>query len=105
MFYFENTKGKRTESRNLNDIRRKAMIYIKTLSIVNVIDIMSEVQGYMGNIYKDGDNNCIWNPSRGKRLTYPDQTYLGHQQSYLDTDGSLTEKIATPIIPVNVYRK
>ena len=105
MFYFQNAHGKRTDSNNLSDIRRKAILYLRTLSLINVIDIKSDMNGYMGNIYKQDNSTFIWNPAKGKRLTYPDETYMGNQQSYIGTDGSLSEKIGTVIIPINAYRK
>ena len=104
MYYFTDSNGKRYADRNLSEVRRTAIWYLKRLRVVNVLDIKSDMQGYMGNIYKPDDDRFIWSPANGKRLEYKDQTYLGYAQHYVGDDGELTEKIENPIAPFNVYR-
>lgn len=71
---------------------------------INVIDIKSTQKGYMGNLCKLPDLTYIWNPAKGKRLANEWQTYMGNPQSYVNRDGTLSDCIEEPIIPVNAYR-
>lgn len=104
MYYFTNSQGKKFADKNLSEVRRKAVWYLKRLRVVNVLDIKSDVQGYMGNIYKTDTDLFIWSPAKGKRLEYKNQTYLGYQQYYVGDDGILTDKVDSIIAPFNVYR-
>lgn len=104
MFYFESARHIRTTSKNLEDIRRKGMIYLQRFDQTNVLDIHSTQQGYMGNIYKTPDGEYVWSPAKGKRLSYRNQTYIGFQQSYLNKDGSLAEETEGVVSPINAYR-
>ena len=104
MFYFESARHIRTTSKNLEDIRRKAILYLQRMSQTNVIDISSTQSGYVGNIYKTPDLQYVWSPAKGKRLAYRNQTYLGFQQSYLNRDGSLAEETDEVVAPVTTYR-
>lgn len=105
MFYFDKARGVRVTSNQLSDLRRKAILYLRTVKVINVVDIWSTQQGYMGNIYKSDSSVFIWSPAKGKRLEYPDTTYLGNPQSYLDNEGNITDKTGSVIAPFNVYRR
>lgn len=104
MYYFTSLRGIRYQDRNLSEVRRKSLGFLRRMKDYNVVDIKSDQQGYMGNVYKTDDGLFVWNPANGKRLAYPDQTYLGFSQHYVNEDGSLGEQIENPIIPFNVIR-
>ena len=104
MYYFTSLTGIRYQDKNLSEVRRKSLGFLRKMRNYNVVDIKSDQQGYMGNVYKTDNGQFIWNPAKGRRLDYKDQTYLGFTQFYVNEDGSLGERIETPIIPFNVFR-
>lgn len=100
MYRYYNSVGTEITSKNLVELRKKAIAYLSRNRIIDTVDIFSDRQGYMGNVHKTKPHGiCVWSPSNGRRLDYPGQIYLGSAQSWLNKDGSLYEKVGYPLEP------
>lgn len=100
MYRYYNSVGTEITSKNLVELRKKAIAYLSRNRIIDTVDIFSDRQGYMGNVHKTKPHGiCVWSPANGRRLDYPGQIYLGSAQSWLNKDGSLYEKVGYPLEP------
>ena len=100
MYRYYNSVGTEITSKNLVELRKKAIAYLTRNRIIDTVDIFSDRQGYMGNVHKTKPHGvCVWSPANGRKLDYPGQIYLGSAQSWLNKDGSLYEKVGYPLEP------
>ena len=106
MYRYKNSVGTEISSRSLPELRMKAARYLRSCSAIDTVDILSDRQGYMGNVHKPANTDyCVWSPANGKRLEYAGQVYLGEKQSWINDDGTLGERVEGLIQPYEGARR